>query len=157
MSSYVVEKERFVKAAGILAGIAEATKGNIIRLYVYDYENGRVMEAQDYYDRFVECFVMNSLSVQEQYHEESPWTDDDDYKAVFALFMQRGKALTRNREQLRKMIYELMEFFREVEYQTEKESYMFKMQLLFGNITRHLLYMADPYSEERRRRDMFDI
>lgn len=157
MSSYVVEKERFIKAAGILAGIYEATSRNVRKLWVYDYERGHVMEAADYYDRFCELFLMNALSVQEQYHDAAPETDDNEYKATFAAFMQRGKTLMMYRDKLPKMVYELADFFREVQYQTEKDEYMFKMQMLFGNILRALLDLVDPYSDERMKRTMFEI
>jgi hypothetical protein len=158
MSSYVVEKERFVKAAGILAGIYQATENSVMKLYVYDYQYGHVMGPKDYYNRFCECFLMNALSVQEQYHDETPETDDNKYTEVFADYMQLGKMImTRYRGKLQEMIFELADFFREVEYQTEKLEYLFKMKMIFGEILSSLTELADSYRSERMKRQTFDI
>ena len=89
--------------------------------------------------------------------DAAPETDDNEYKATFAAFMQRGKTLMMYRDKLPKIVYELADFFREVQYQTEKDEYMFKMQMLFGNILRALLDLVDPYSDERMKRTMFEI
>lgn len=107
------------------------------------------MESADFYDRFVECYQMNDISVMEQYHDESTINDGGKYMDYFAEGKKRGQKIMMNRSEAPRAIYELNNFFSQVLYQTEKEPYMYKMQMLFGNILRALLQFFDPYQDER--------
>lgn len=140
MSSYVIGKEEYIKAAGVVAGIA-----SIKKIWVYDYMARRNMEPEDYYSRFVECFNMNALSVMEQYGDTAPETDSNDYKRTFKAAMMKGKSAAMAPDHLRDMILNLRDFFASAEYQTEKEAYYFKMQMFFDRVLVALLpYMAPP-------------
>ena len=135
MSSFTICKKEYVKAAGIVAGIASVKK-----LWVYDYQSGRNMTKEDYYNRFVECFEMNALSVQEQYHDESPELDSKEYRDVFNCAYSYGRTNAAvSPQHLPEIIMNLRSFFSSAEYQTEKEAYMFKMKSLFNQILVELM------------------
>lgn len=149
MSSFVVNKEEYIKAAGIVAGIAEAKNGGSLdRFWIYDYERGHNMTAADYYDRFAECYTMNALSVQEQYHDDMPERDDCDYMDTFTSYKDKAKRLIMQPEKLKNIILDLHRFFRCAEYQTEKEAYFWKMTTFFNRITNQLLPLMAPAREE---------
>ena len=44
MSSFVIAKEEYIKAAGLIAGIKDVHRD----IWLYDYEYGRNMEADDF-------------------------------------------------------------------------------------------------------------
>ena len=151
MSSFVIGKEAYIKAAGIIAGISEASnRGNGSHIWLYDYESGRNANAEDYYKRFVECYEMNALSVQEQYKDHDLESDNSKYMTTFKKAVAAGRALYYNGgEKLKKAIMELRHFFESAIYQTEKPEYMFKMQFYFNNISAQLmqfLYICEPES-----------
>ena len=142
MSSYTIDKKEYIKAAGIVAGIAEASgRGAGTRqLWLYDYETRRNSTPEDYYRRFAECFTMNALSVAEQYHDREPYTDSNEYRAEFKKAMQTGARLYMMQgDKLKRAIMELHRFFASAIYQTEKYEYMFKMQFYFHNIESQLM------------------
>lgn len=155
MSSFVIDKKEYIKAAGIVAGIAEASKKRTIcgvsrELWVWDYEHDRNSTPEDYYRRFVECFEMNALSVAEQYKEDDLWTDSNDYKKDFSAAILTGKKLFNEKgEKLKNAIMELRQFFHSASYQTEKYEYMFKMEMYFYKILEQLmpyLWIYEPES-----------
>ena len=74
MSSFVISKKEYIKAAGIVAGIAEAQRD----FWLFDYEAQRNSTPEDYYNRFAECYTMNALSVQEQYGDDKPEADAEE-------------------------------------------------------------------------------
>lgn len=135
MSSFVIRKEEYVKAAGVIAGIA-----SIKKIWVYDYQAGRNMTKEDYYTRFVECFEMNALSVAEQYHDDFPEMDATEYKDIFNYGYDYGRTTTAMEpHHLPELIMKLRSFLRSAIYQTETESYMFKMKMLFNEILVELM------------------
>lgn len=151
MSSFTISKSDYIKAAGIVAGIAEASgRGNGCRqVWLYDYETGRNSTPEDYYRRFTECFEMNALSVQEQYHDSTPELDSGEYKAEFKAALQTGKRLYFEQgEKLKNAIMELRQFFNSAIYQTEKQAYMFKMQMFFNQILSQLMVYLWTYEPE---------
>ena len=142
MSSFVVNKSEYIKAAGIVAGIAAARS-----LWIWDYEKHRNMMPEDYHRVFSECYTMNALSVQEQYHDTEPATDSRDYMALFKEYMQKAKAATMRPDRLRENILDLHSFFGCAEYQTEKEPYYFKMLMFFNRINAAMLPLMAPPRE----------
>lgn len=148
MSSFTISKKEYIKAAGIVAGIAEASARGAGRyqLWLYDYETQRNSTAEDYYRRFSECYTMNAISVGEQYHDRTPETDSNEYRAEFKAAQAAGKKLYFEQgEKLKKAIMELRQFFHSAIYQTEKYSYMFKMQFFFYQIEDQLAeYLYSP-------------
>lgn len=148
MSSFTIGKREYIKAAGIVAGIAEASArgAGIHQIWIYDYETRRNSTPEDYYRRFAECYTMNALSVAEQYHDREAETDSNEYKREFTAARNTGKMLFMTKgEKLKNAIMELRHFFHSAIYQTEKYEYMFKMQFYFYQIEDQLteyLYTA---------------
>lgn len=144
MSSFVIKKSEYMKAAGLVSGLAQELK-----LWLYDYETQRNSTPEDYRRKFEECFTMNCLSVQEQYRENEPWTDSNAYKAEFEQFQKLGKQLVYNGgESLTNAIRELQSFLDSALYQTEKEAYMYKMEMFFNNIICQLYKKASHYEAQ---------
>ena len=139
MSSYAIGKEEYIKAAGFIAGIKDVHRD----IWLYDYEYGRNMTADDFYTRFVECFEMNALSVYEQYaprhDDEVLYTDSNDYKDTFKKYRAIGKSVAIQPDALKMAIMELKLFFKSAVYQTEKETYMWKMSMFFNRILVELM------------------
>ena len=107
MSSFVINKKEYMKAAGIMAGLAQE-----LQIWSYDYETRRNRTPEDYKRAFEECFTMNALSVAEQYRDKEAYTDSNDYKADFDEYKKLGCQLVWNGGQdLTNAIYELMSFF----------------------------------------------
>lgn len=156
MSSFVIDKKEYIKAAGVLSGIEKATRRNYRRrLWVYDYQHNDVMQGMRFYDVMDECFQMNALSVQEQYHDSEAWTDSEKYMDVFTAYEAKGSSATFNYMELRRIIFELRMFFRSAEYQTEKEAYSFKMKMIFNAIMESL--MGFLYDDETKSWSSLDI
>lgn len=132
MSSFVILKENYVKAAGLVAGIAKVKD-----LFIYDYQNGRKMTETDFYNSFIECYDMNKLSVVEQYHDPEMAgrePSDKELASVFKEYMQKGVSCMMSYSKSKDMIMHLRNFFQCAEYQTEKETYYFKMGMFFNRI-----------------------
>lgn len=129
MSSFIIEKREYIKAAGIIAGIAEARK-----LWVFDYQSNRNSNPEDYHRRFTECFEMNALSFKEQYNEAEVFTDGNEYRQTFKEYLKKGRSLAGKPNELKHAIFELKQFMSGAEYQTEKDAYFFKMQMYFNSI-----------------------
>ena len=141
MSSFIIDKEEYIKAAGLVAGLSKS-----LGLWLYSFEHNRNMTAQDLHEKFTECFEMNALSFQEQYHENEVYTDGNDYKPVFDLYYKYGYSIGVSREGLKETIIELMQFFEGSKYQVEKEAYFFKMDMFYNDILSKLLkYMLPGY------------
>jgi hypothetical protein len=145
MSSFVISKSEYVKAAGVVSGIADATKNRCRKFAIYGYQERRWMNEKDYYNRFVECFEMNAISVSEQYHDDTVYTDSNEYMKEFREYQMIGKSAVMRPDKLREIIFELKQFFSGAQYQTEKEAYFFKMSMFFNQIIVELMDVAFPY------------
>lgn len=129
MSSFVIGKNEYIKAAGLVAGLAKG-----LDLWFFDIAKGKRFDDDTFYTKFVECFEMNALSVQEQYRESSPYTDSNEYRKEFEEYKNSGYYMAVSKEGIKNAIMELKQFFDGCIYQTEKEAYMYKMQMLFNDI-----------------------
>jgi hypothetical protein len=132
MSSYTIAKEEYIKAAGLVAGLAEA-----LQIWIYDYETGRNSIASDYYRKFEQMYKMNALSVLEQYRGDevgAPSTDSNEYYKSFEKCQKIGLSVGYTLEGLKEVIAELDKFFGSAIYQTEKIEYMTNMQYYFDRI-----------------------
>ena len=143
MSSFVIEKKEYVKAAGLVAGIAESKE-----IWFYSYKVQRNRKAEDYYNDFVECFEMNALSVQEQYKDSDAEFDSNTYMDTFQEYKKIGKKACFNYRDIVPIAVKLTDFFSSAIYQTEKESYMYKMQMFFNAISTKLFMAAYPHECE---------
>lgn len=136
MSSFIISKEEYIKAAGTVAGLAES----LPHFWLYDYETGRNATQEDYYRMFTECYTMNAMSVKEQYHDPELFTDGSSYKRTFDDYRKKGRSAGLHRgEDFKRITAELVNFFSSAVYQTEKEPYFWKMQTLFNRITAELM------------------
>lgn len=159
MSSFVIDKASYMKAAGVVAAVADVYRNNIWReIFIYDYEAGHRMEAEDFRRRFARCFEMNCLSVQEQYHDAEPFTDEgehmDAYRAGYAI----GREAARNVPKLTELIYNLRAFFGSCLYQIENRAYLFYMQAFFNEIIVALLGAVDLEDDRHGKSwDLFGV
>lgn len=140
MSSYVISKRDYIRAAGLLAGIAEFYNRTPYELWLYDYEHRRNMTTPDYHEQFTRLFELNAESVAWQYGDEAPKKDDDRYDLDFKRYMQNGK-----RDAMRGPVCvmawtkKLNAFFASALYQTEKPDCSREMETFFGRVIRALL------------------
>lgn len=122
MSSFVVDKSEFMKAAGLMYGI-EAAKGVKAHKWFLDHVR----------ERFVECYELNAQSVDEQYNEVSA-TDTESYDDVFKQYGQIGIEIGlgySKRCDLKALRFKLWKFFNSVLYQTENEEANTRMASFF--------------------------
>ena len=156
MSSFIIDKRDYMRAAGLLAGIAEATKHRTYQLWIYDYTTHRNMTAADYQREFEKCYQMNALSVQEQYHDDDSAMDLNKYAVDFNEYKRKGRQAAMDDVQLEEWIYNLNTFFGSALYQTEKESYGFQMQYFFGRIITALVRLLDGDNDRMNFFGSFD-
>lgn len=137
MSSFVIRKKEYIKAAGLLYGIEES-KG----IYTHRWWLNHIRE------RFVECYRMNVSSVAEQYGDEDTGDIEPDYDDVFEKYRALGRKIWEsngfgdvpmNRYKLRTA---LMKFFTSVLYQIENEEMETKAAALFFSCVDKMTYDA---------------
>ena len=158
MSSCVIDKAAYMKAAGAVAAVADVYRKDIWHeIFIYDYEAGHRMEAEDFRRRFTRCFEMNCLSVQEQYHDAEPFTDESEHTDAYRAGYAIGKKAARDIPELRELIYNLRQFFGSCLYQIENRAYLFNMQAFFNEIIVALLGAADRDDDRRNKAfEMFE-
>lgn len=118
MSSFVINKIEFVKAAGLMYGIEESKQTP----FRYFLENVR--------DNFVKVFEFNALSVAEQYGDDDPYVDELTYDSTFEEYRRKGRTIwtldssrtcPMNKKELKNA---LTKFFHSVLYQIENTEMM---------------------------------
>ena len=135
MSSFVIAKSEYMKAAGLVSGIA----GEMRDFWFYDVETRRNSTPDDYRRKFEECYTMNALSVQMQYNDKEPETDSNTYDSEYNEYKRLGAQLVMNGGRVfTDAVHELQSFFGSCMYQTEYEPYMYKMQMFFNALTAEL-------------------
>lgn len=129
MSSFVINKKEYVKAAGFMAALAE--QKNLYRepiIYWYSYSTGGILTATDYYNAFVKIYNLNAKSVQLQYNDKKPQEDSNEYMNEFddmraetvKLYQQATIwGSTEAKQQLTNSIFEFSLFARSINYQIE--------------------------------------
>ena len=115
MSSFMVSKREYVKAAGLMYGIEETKRDK----HQWFLDNVR--------KEFEHCYALNVASVNEQYGDnETP--EEDNYEAVFESYRQlgvaiyEGPALHEGVMKISDLRVRLWCFFRSVLYQIENEA-----------------------------------
>lgn len=137
MSSYIISKKDYVKAAGVVAGF----KKNARNFWIYDYELRRNMTEDDIKDMFVECYELNCMSVIEQYRRNVPGADcndQNDYEDVFREYKRlTEQAILQGKS--REVLQELRFFFHSSLYQTENRAASDRMQIFYFRIIDQIL------------------
>ena len=112
MSSFVISKKEYIKAAGLMYGIESAKRDK--HQYFLDHV----------YENFVECYEMNVTSVNEQYGAKDE-SDGAAYTYVFEEYAEKGKKIAEGSYEgmtLNQMRLNLWHFFRSIMYQIEEPS-----------------------------------
>lgn len=128
MSSFVISKEEYIKAAGFFAGIAEQKnfyKENVI--YWWSDNKKRILTADDYYTAFPQLYDMNAVSVMRQYGDKVKETDNKDYKRTFEKYKAAATNLytsayigsSSGYSEFKKTVFNFYNFTRSVNYQIE--------------------------------------
>lgn len=114
MSSFIISKREYIKAAGLMYGVEDA------KLHKHDY----FLKHVHYW--FTNCYLVNVKSFGYQYGDENIETDKNDYMDVFEVYKAKGRDIAncngyggiKNLGELRK---HLTKFFECVLYQIEDE------------------------------------
>ena len=133
MSSFVVDKREYTKAAGFLAAVTE-TKNYYQKpvMYLWNKSQHRPYTADDVLQDFARLYTINAAAVAAQYGDAEPEADPADHRDVFAAAKARGadlmrKGYTLGQQQatydLRRAVYGCIMFFRSAMYQIEGDEY----------------------------------
>ena len=110
MSSFVIDKREYMKAAGMMHGIASSAK----LPWEYFTENVKA--------RFTRLYELNEKSVCEQYKRPFEGLDECEYQDVFDHYSSFGKSIWSNKEDTEtraKLRDQLINFFGCITYQIE--------------------------------------
>jgi len=123
MSSFIVSKREFIKAAGLMCGYESAKRDN----HRWFVDNCR--------KEFEHCYALNVVSVQEQYEDYSFDPEEESYDDVFEVYRKEGALIytegygsgliaTKVKDVMDKRTFRrsMWNFFDSVLYQTENET-----------------------------------
>ena len=125
MSSFVINKFEYVKAAGLMYGIASAERFP------------HLWFMKNVYNWFVKAYELNVKSVNEQYHDNSG-VDINGYDELFEIYKARGKALSFSDYTLGNIRPKLLNFFDSVLYQIENVEYNKEVSYIFYQCAKKL-------------------
>lgn len=121
MSSFVINKQEYIKAGGFFAGLAEQL--NYYRepvIYWWDSTKGDVLDAEDYYKAFASLYEMNARSVMLQYGESRMQSDEADYRKDFERYRSIAALLYHAAyKDLQDAIFDFLSFCGSISYQIE--------------------------------------
>lgn len=144
MSSFVINKQEYIKAGGFFAGLAEQL--NYYRepvIYWWDSAKGGLLDAEDYYKAFASLYEMNARSVMLQYGNRCAESDEADYRKDFEHYRSIAAQLystaymgsVKGYTDLQDAIFDFLSFCNSVSYQIEDtaiakkaNSFMYKAQ-----------------------------
>lgn len=130
MSSFIVSKKEYIKAAGLVYGIEESNR------HPFKYFLDRLRSD------FVDAYCLNVASVNEQYSNHEPLASDlNEYDGLFETYRHIGRRIAR--EELNGMTLEsvrpkLQMFFQSVLYQIENEAANKIVSAFFFRVTQRL-------------------
>lgn len=123
MSSFVINKQSYVRACGIMAGLADLKESRFNEpvLRLWNYKLHRPYNADDFYKTAAWLYHLNAVSVQKQYHDSEAAHDGEEYESDFVAYMSKAKRayFDPDSEALENIVNELHHFFRSVLYQVE--------------------------------------
>lgn len=145
MSSFVIAKEEYIKAAAFCAALAD-TK-NYYRepmLRIWNYKDNRVMTDADYITSFTALYKINAESVRRQYKDENAENDINDYADTFNAVKAHIKreikrTVVYNGREFVKYILEFSKFCNSVFYQIEDLHLLTQARYFLNDIRGHLL------------------
>ena len=116
MSSYLINKDDYVRVAGVIAGIGTSKnwyKENYI--YRYNHEEKRVYEALDFYHDIMKLYELNYLDMG---YKTMP--DENAYQIEYSKAFKYGKEIVEfKRSELTNLIRNIHKFFQSVNYQID--------------------------------------
>lgn len=131
MSSYVINKQEYIKAGGFFAGLADQL--NYYRepvIYWWDSTKGDVLGAEDYYKAFASLYEMNARSVMLHHGDRRVESDEADYRRDFEhyrsiaaqLYTAAYKGSVKEYIDLQDAIFDFLHFCNSAKYQIEDEA-----------------------------------
>lgn len=132
MSSFVIDKKEYAKAAGIMYGVEKLSK------FPHTYFLDVVRK------KFNELYILNEKSVSIQYKEES-CPDECEYIDTFWEYVEKSKQmLNDNRKEL---TFNMMIFFNSILYQIEDEEMHMKASDFLYMCIRKLFESDEDYKK----------
>jgi len=133
MSSFVINKIEYVKAAGFIAATVETLnhfREPVVR--IWNKRENRVYYAEDVYSDFVRLYRVNVAAVAEQYNDDEirQYNDAAEYREEFERAKGKGRELMTNgytigsaesRKKLQFVVYSTINFFHSIQYQIEDD------------------------------------
>lgn len=131
MSSFVINKQEYIKAGGFFAGLADQL--NYYRepvIYWWDSAKGDVLDAEDYYKAFASLYEMNARSVMLQYGSSRTESDEADYRKDFERYRSIAALLytaaytgsVKGYTDLQDAIFDFLSFCNSASYQIEDKA-----------------------------------
>ena len=115
MSSYVISKKNYIRAAGYVSGIAKE-----LQVWIYNYKDCRNFTKEDYLVLFKWIYSANARSVQKQYHNDTCENDTNDYPDDFEKYFKKGRSDCIH-HYYTKMLNAIHTFFSSCNYQIEDD------------------------------------
>lgn len=148
MSSFVIRKDQFIRAAGFCAGLASEKRYGEPALWLWDYSRNRCYQPEDFRLAFDWLFRLNALSVQRQYHDDEPETDSNAYLDEFNHYKKLAQDMYLfHPDQLRKAADKLEFFFSGLLYQVEDpdceakvKGFVYRLSFALNNMVRRRIY-----------------
>lgn len=152
MSSFVMDKKQFIKAAGFCAGLADCKSffnESVLRLW--NYSNGAIYTGEDFYNAFVWLFNLNALSVQRQYNDSEPCKDTNKYIVEFNEYRKKTSRYYQTggieeRKKLVNAIYQFHEFCNCLLYQVEDPDCEMKIKGFIYRLEHELMGILEKLS-----------
>lgn len=131
MSSFVINKQEYIRAGGFFAGLAEQL--NYYRrpvIYWWDSAKGAPLDAEDYYKAFASLYEMNARSVMLQYGDSRAESDEADYRKDFERYRSIAALLyhtaymgsVKGYTELQDAIFDFLSFCNSISYQIEDKA-----------------------------------
>ena len=141
MSSYVIDKKEYIKAAGFIAGLTE--NFSVRDFWLYDFSVGRNMTKEDYHRQFSAFYNMNAASVKEQYNDSVCESDENDYMDIFNEYRKKGRQMYL--ADVKSALIDLIDFFDSVCYQVEDDEYNKYMRAFFDRVVVEAFSKIHPH------------
>lgn len=155
MSSFVINKEEYIKAAGVVAALQNDDNFRAGRygLYLWNLDEGKKLNTEDVYKMFTNFFKLNADSVKKQYNDPEEEKDYNEYKPMFNLYYDMTSNFIKmgDYNSIERLVYGLLMFSRSVDYQIEDKEDNDKVMKEFNNIiTRAFNLIADNKYRETK-------